>query len=175
MLLRREIAGGEFDDVVGDGVGADIAETVFLVRGFEDDAAGSDDVRLAVLHGFEGAVANDHEFLGGVMVRRMGRLAGVQGGDVHFQLGEGGRGGVADGSLFAGFGWLHFQVGPLEDAGVQHGFGRGPGESDTGNGSGQGDAGHDEITTGKHGGISPSNGGHVNLALVGKHHNNTGD
>ena len=163
LFLRRQVAGGKLDDVVGGWIRAHIAEAVLFVRGFEDDAAGADNVRLAVLHGCEGAVADDHEFLGGVMVRWMGFLAGVQGGDVDLQIGEGGRGGIADGAGFADFGLMNFEVGPLEDAGVQRGFGGGLGKGGAGDGSGQGDASYNQISTGKHGAISPGNGGRVNL------------
>ena len=88
-------------------------------------------------------------------MRQVGFLAGVEGGDVAFQLVQRGGGGLEDFAGFALGGFLHLELCPIEDGGAHdHRHGGSLvflGEGDQPEGAGNGGEDHDEIARFDHG------------------------
>ena len=106
--------------IISCGIGADISQSMEFIRGFEDNAAGGNNIRLIPLQGCQGAFPDYHQFLIGVAVRWMWRLTGIQGRDVAFEITQGGRGGIKHCPPRADAGRLDLQIGPVEDARMHH-------------------------------------------------------
>ena len=86
----------EVDDVVGAGLVADVACVVGIV-GCQEDQRSRASVLFAVIEGdFEVTILDEEYLFPGMAVRRMRFHAGIQGGDVNFQLVHGDGGVVED-------------------------------------------------------------------------------
>lgn len=108
--MRREL-----DDEIRRAVGADVADAVRFVRRLEDEATGLDNVGFVALQRRQRAFLDDHQLLVRVVMRRMRRLAGIERGDVDFQIRERGRGRVANRAALTHLRRDDLEVGPVED------------------------------------------------------------
>lgn len=115
-----QIARGDLENVIGRGIGADVAQSVKFIGCFEDDTAGGDDIGLVALQCLKRAFFDDHQLFGGVLVRRMWRFARIKRRDVALEFSECRRGRIKHRTCFADFRRLHFKVGPVEDARMHH-------------------------------------------------------
>src|ERR1039458_6121663 len=90
----REVA-YEVDDVVGGGREADVGGVVGIVGGEEDQRAGAGVVLAAVDGDFEVALRDEEDLFPGVAMDGVRLHAGIESGDVDFELVEG-AGGVVE-------------------------------------------------------------------------------
>ncbi len=115
--------GDEVNDVVGGGRGADVLRVVRIVGGEEDHGAGAGEVLDAVDGDFEVALLDQEYLFPGVAMDGVRLLAGIEGGDVDFELVEGAGGVVEDLARLAGSRGLGDQGVPIDEgAGEDGGF-----------------------------------------------------